>query len=376
MRYYVTAAAKYLAVGLLGAGLSTAGVARATDTVAPTAGVTRPVNFLAEAYRRKATGDLGGAAESFRRARAAGADAQRVALELGYLESARGSFGDAREQFTAATAGPDYVLAAQARRELAVLPRAVTADFYADAYGWRREAGANALTDLVPTVRVRAFVQPSFALDLQFYGYMQATRDVASRGRNSAGVPSVYADDYALAGGGLMLRLARRRVGLFVQGGPALNLLDDGRRRQELDLRGGGFFGLETAGCRPDTAGAALRLDFCADAYGEAVYVSRFQHNVIGFLRAHLGATYLVTGPVAWQALLQLRASGDRNADYYNNFADAGVAQRWRLLGPMPIDLTAGISAGRYFGRAGLDPLPGELRYLDLRLMAATQVEF
>jgi hypothetical protein len=363
---------------LLAAGLLTgSGTARATGTVAaPAVTVAPPANLLAEAYKRKASGDLGGAALSFRQAQAAGADAQRVALELGYLENARGSVGDARAQFAAAADGPDYLLAAQARRELAVLPQRVTADLYADAFGWHRASGANALTDLVPTVRVRAFFRPFFALDLQLYGYMQATRDAASRGRDAAGVPAVYADDYALVGGGLMLRLAQRRVGLFVQGGPAFNLLDDGRPRRDLDLRGGGFFGFETGGCRPDPAGPAFRLDLCSDAYGEAVYVSRFQDNVIGFGRAHLGAGYLVTGPVAWQALLQVRASGDRNADYYNNFADGGVAHRWRLLGAVPLDLTAGVSAGRYFGRAGVDPAPGELRYLDLRLMAATHVEF
>ncbi len=375
MRHYITNPTRLLLVGIIAASLSAGGrVAQATNTVG--APLSPPARLLEEAYRRKATGDLSGAVFSFRQAQAAGADAQRVALELGYLENARGSLGDAHSHFAAAAEGPDGMVAAQARRELAVLPRRLTADLYGDAFGWRRTAGANAFTDVVPTVRVRAFFRPSFALDLHVYGYMQATRDAASRGRNAAGVPAVYADDYALIGGGLMLRLFDRHVGLFAQGGPAYNLLDDGRPRSALDLRGGLFFGAETAGCRPDPAGPAFRLDLCSDVYGEGVYVSRFQHNVIGFARAHLGASYLVTGPIAWQALLQLRSSGDRNADYYNNFADGGVAHRWRLMGALPFDLSAGVSAGRYFGRQGLDPLPGELRYLDLRLVAATQLEF
>jgi hypothetical protein len=350
--------------------------APAHATPLPTARRATTASLLEEGYRLKANGDLNGAVASFEKARILGADAQRMALEIGYLESGRGSLGDAREQFAVAAEGPDASLAAQARRELAVLPSRVTADVYADSYGWHRAAGGNASTNLVPTVRVRGFLRPSFAVDLHLYIYGQATRDVASRGMDGAGVASVYADDHALTGGGLLLRLAERQVGLFVQAGPAFNLLHDGRAGIALDVRGGIFFGLETSGCRPQGTGSAFRLSFCSDLYGEGIYVSRFRDNVIGFARGHLGVGYLVTGPVAWQMLLEGRGSADRRADYYNNFADAGLIQRWRLLGRVPFDLSVGVNAGRYLGRAGLDPAPAELRYVDLRILAATQVDF
>jgi hypothetical protein len=366
----------FLAVGVAALVLQSApGVARAEASSGPLLGLARanPATLLDEAYRRKASGDLEGAARWFQYAGAAGADAQRIALEVGYLDRGRGALGDAHSRFASAAQGPDPVIAAQARRELEVLPRRFSADLYADAQGWHRPAGGLA-TDLVPTVRARGYWRPSLDLDLQFYVFAQATRDTASRGRDGNGVPAIYADDYALTGGGLLLRLADRRLGLFVQGGPAFNLLDDGRAARALDVRGGAFFGAETAGCRPDRGGG-FHLALCSDLYSEAIYVSRFRHNAIGFSRAHLGASYLVTGPVAWQLLLQARASGDRNADYYNNFADGGVVQRWRLLGALPLDLSLGVNAGRYFGRAGLDPAPPRLRYLDLRLLAATYLE-
>ena len=177
-----------------------------------------------------------------------------------------------------------------------------------------------------------------------------------------------------MAGGGVLLRLAQRRLGLFAQAGPAFNLIDDGRPSRAFDLRGGAFFAGETAGCRPDR-GSGWGLTVCSDIYGEGIYVSRFRHNVIGFARAHLGLGYLVTGPVAWQLLFEGRASGDRNADYYNNFADGGVVQRWRVLGGLPLDLNLGVNAGRYFGRAGLDPAPARLGYVDLRVLAALYLE-
>jgi hypothetical protein len=355
------AAAAMAAVVLASAG----GVARATATSS---------SLLDEAYRKKASGDLEGAARSFQQARAAGADAQRVALEVGYLDRGRGALGAAQAQFASAADGPDPVLAEQARRELAVLPQRFSADLYADAQGWQRRSGHQLPTDLVPTVRLRGFLRPSLDLDLHLYVFAQVTRDTASRGRDGSGVPSIYADDYALTGGGLLLRLAGRRLGLFAQGGPAFNLLDDGRPGRTLDVRAGAAFADESAGCRPDRGGG-FGLSLCADLYSEAIYVSRFRHNVIGFARAHLGASYLQTGPVAWQLLLQGRASGDRNADYYNNLADGGVVQRWRLQGSFPLDVSLGLNAGRYFGRAGLDPAPARLRYLDLRLLAATYLE-
>src|SRR5690348_16344594 len=58
--------------------------------------------LLEQGYQRKATGDLDGAVASFQQARQAGADPQRVALEIGYLQTGRGSLGDARSQFAAA----------------------------------------------------------------------------------------------------------------------------------------------------------------------------------------------------------------------------------------------------------------------------------
>jgi hypothetical protein len=354
---------------------SASGVAhgQTVAAVGPVVGHASPASLLQQAYRLKAGGDLEGAARSFRRAQAAGADAQRVALEVGYLDRGRGALGDAHDQFASAARGPDPALAAQARRELDVLPRRLSAELYADAQGWHRPSGG-LVTDLVPTVRVRGYLRPSLDLDLALYVFAQATRDTASRGRDGNGVPAIYADDYALTGGGVLLRLAQRRLGLFFQGGPAFNLLDDGRPARALDLRGGAFFGAETDGCRPDR-GSGFHLSFCSDLYSEGIYVSRFRHNVVGFARAHAGLGYLVTGPVAWQLLLQGRASADRNADYYNNFADGGLVQRWRLLRGLPLDLSLGVNAGRYTGRAGLDPAPTRLGYLDLRVLAATYLE-
>lgn len=332
--------------------------------------------LLEEAYARKAADDAGGAAAALQAARAAGADAQLVSLELGYLASKQGDVEVARGRFEEAGRGPDEELARQAQAELRALPRRVWADLYADTYGWSRVLGAAQQSDLVPTLRARGFFRPSFSLDLGLYAYAQITRDLASRGSGAGGVPLVYADNYALAGLGAMLRLWEHRIGLFVQAGPAINLLDDGRERVAFDLRGGAFFGAETGGCAPAADGVSWTFVPCAEVYGEAVVVSRFDNNVIAFARPRVSATYLVTGPLAWQVVAEGRVAADTNSDFFNNFVDAGAGHRLRLLRPVRFDLALGLHGGSYLGLESRDPAPRQLGYLDLRLQAATYVEF
>jgi hypothetical protein len=173
------------------------------------------------------------------------------------------------------------------------------------------------------------------------------------------------------------MRFASHRAGLFVQAGPAFNLLDDGRRRVSFEARAGLYFGVESSGCRPRlTPGVGLLLAPCTDAYGESVYVSRFDHNVVGFLRGRAALSWLHTGPVLWQGLLEARAAADRLGHYYNNLADAGVGHRWRMLAPIGFDLQLALHEGFYFGRHSVDPLPAQTHYTDLRLQASTYLEF
>jgi hypothetical protein len=332
---------------------------------------------LAEAYRLKSEREFEAAAAAFTRAQAAGADPQRIAMELGYVAAARGSSDDMRTYFSAAANGPDRVIADRAKSEMAYLPRRFWGDLYADAYGWQRAAGEDRGGSLVPTVRVRGMVRPALSLDFNLYIYGQATRDTGSRGSVAGGPPRIFADDYALVGAGAMVRFWGGRVGLFAQIGPAFNLIDDGRERAAVDGRGGGVLYAETSRCAPSPAhGAWAGFLPCLETYAEVVYVSRFDNNVIAFGRPRVAGSYLVTGPVAWQVVAEARAAADRNGDYYNNLVDGGAGHRWRLLAPLRIDALFSVNAGTYFGVTNRDPAPSRLSYADLRLNLATYAEF
>ncbi len=127
----------------------------------------RAAGLMDEAYQRRSAGDRAGAAAAFAAAAAAGADPQRVSMELGYLAKDDGDLTRARRCFEDASNGPDAELSRRARAELRFLPNHVSGDAYADLYAWGRFAGAARGGDVVPTLRLRALYRPSFALDLE-----------------------------------------------------------------------------------------------------------------------------------------------------------------------------------------------------------------
>jgi len=325
--------------------------------------------WLNAAYQLKASGDLGGAVEALRAARAAGAEPQRIALELAYTHLALGETGAARDELVTASRGPNAELAEQARAQLAALPGAWWADVYVESFGWRRMHGAVESTDLVPTVRVRGMRRLASSPELNVYVFAQATRDTSSRGVGAA-TPQIYADDRALAGGGVLVRMWHGRLGMFAQLGPAVPLIDDGRARVALDLRSGAYLALATAACSQRAHAT------CAEIYAESIYTSRFDHDVQAFARGRLARSYLDTGALGWQLFVEGRGAVDRNGDYYNNFVDVGAGPRWRLRTAVPVDLLLGGHVGRYLGRASRDPAPSSLEYADLRILATTYVVF
>lgn len=353
--------------------------AQAGSTPAPSSNA---ATLLELAYRQKAAHDPAHAEASFEAAARAGADPQLVALELAYLALERSDTQRGRQQLLAASRGPDAARSAQAQKELASLgtrdpiTRTGWADIYAEAFGWTRRVGATHESDLVPTLRVRGFATLSQELDLHLYLFGQITRDAASRSAGASGLPLIYADNSAIVGPGMLLRLWQRRIGLFAQVGPALELVDQSKRRVSFDARAGLHLGLESKDCWPAAQGdSRWRFVSCEELYGEATYVSRYQHDVIAFLRGRASLSVAVTGPLEWQLTGELRAGADTNGEYYNNFVDAGLGPRLRLLAPIRLDLMFAPHVGSYLGRHHLDPLPSPTHYVDLRAQAATYIE-
>jgi len=342
-------------------------------------------HWLANARVQRRLGDLDGAREAYEVARDMGGDEQVIDLELGYLELADGNLTAARKHFRDAKKGDDPRHATAARDQLQVMPRLFWGDLYADLYGYSRLTPQR-FDNLIGFLRIRGFVRPIPWLDLEPYIFLQFSRDVSSRGIADPSQTALILNDNALlVGGGILFRFWRQQAGVYAQIALAVKLIRDGRTPVTWDLRIGAYVGPSTPTCNPEPqpGGARLELLACAEFYGDVTYVSRFQHNVFFFARGRFGATWLVTGPVAWQPLVEGRFIKDIRNDYWNNVADVGLLHRWRLLRPIGVDLTLGLHPGRHLGLAHVDPdgvienpVPDPPGYLDLRLLLATYFIF
>lgn len=378
--------------------------------------------LLDQAYLLKQRKEDVAAERAFKRALKAGANPQVAWLEIAYMRAERHDSVGARVAFETATHGDNAEITRTARSELAGLTSEAGSssshfgfDLYAEAFGWHRVVtglGAEPIGDLVPTLRLRAFYRPVTDLDFAFYVVAQGTRDTASPTtpilataakpptKTSPGVPAtpeiasqVLADDYAFFAGGARARVWGGRLAFFAQIGPAFYLLPGNppnspscpaNSKTCLDARVGTELFAELPSCAPDAEpGARFTFVPCAEVYGEAIFFSRFDNDTIGFIRPRIAATYLVTGPVAWQALVEGRAGADTNGDqntsasptsaYGSNFVDTGIGQRFRTLGKYRVDLILSANTGMYIaGPGGKEP---NTPYTDVRLEASTYLE-
>lgn len=330
---------------------------------------------LEEGYRAKAERDAAAARRAFERALALGADPQRVHLELGYVAAAQRRMADARRHFETAAGGPNAELAGAARTQLRFVPNHLWADVYFEGWAWYRFAGARS-ANFVPTLRLRGLWRPFLDADFNLYLYGQITRDIASRGVGPRSLPVIYADNHALLGAGIFYRFLENHAAVFGQLGPAFNLRDDGGEIVSLDARVGVLGGIASDECRlPHFNGMRLFIGGCVEGYGEIVYVSRFNHDIVGMVRGRVALNLLQVGPMLWQPLFELRALGGKNGDYYNNLAELGVGYRFRLLEPFLIDLTTTLHGGLYYGVQNVDPVPNPPVFLELRALLTTYAE-
>jgi len=303
---------------------------------------------------------------------------QYKALKAAYAALESEDFAAARKHLLEAKRGEDEGLAEQARSELRYLPKSVWADAYLEGFGWVRFTEPRS-ENLVPTFRLRGFLHPLPKVDLDPYIFVQVSRDISSRAEGPEGYPLIYADNHLMLGGGLQFRFWKKRVGLFAQAGPAFSLVrSESTPLVEPDVRVGAFFSLLVPNCHPEPQKRGVRKEraFCADIYSEAVYVSRFDHNLLAILRARVLLTYLMTGPVAWEPYVEGRILKDIRNDYWNNLADAGVGHRWRLVGPIALHVMVGVHGGGYFGLQNVDPAPSDLGYAEFRVQIGGYAAF
>ena len=311
-----------------------------------------------------------------------GASSQVIDLYRGYLDKAQKNDFAARKHFQEAAQGEDEALAKQARAELRYTAKPLWADVYAEGFGWARLwPEARRFDDFTGLIRVRGYLHPFPKVAFDPYIFFQLSGDVRSRQESApefGGGPLIYADNSALLGGGLLLRVWKGRISFWGQVAAAFPWVKlDTAPAVDVDVQVGAAISFASEGCRPpDGAPAYVAALLCAEFYADTLVRNRPYPNIFFTARGRLGLHYLVTGPVAWSPLIELRHAVNTSDDLWANLIDVGLMHRWRLMAPIGVDVAVGVHGGSMYVVVGDDATPPNLGYVDLRLQISAYAAF
>lgn len=170
---------------------------------------------------------------------------------------------------------------------------------------------------------MRAGVSPGATGRAEFYGHTRILTD--SRSTVTTGEPEVYFDNFLTIGAGMRIRpFARVGLVLLTEVGRAYDLIEQDRERWRGDARAGAIYysAWGTRSACPAALSAPWRP--VLDVYGEALYFSRYDDNVISTLRVRPGLRVLEAATMSLDAQLHAFGMVDTNREDFNNFVEFG----------------------------------------------------
>ena len=151
------------------------------------------------------------------------------------------------------------------------------------------------------------------------------TRDTRSIGGIS---PAIFEDNVAITGVGFRFTpIPSIPVVFFLEDGAAYDLIFRNRNRWRNDLRGG-LLAYQYWGSLPmyNTESIIFPLKWYADFYGELIYYSRFDNNVIGLLRFRPGIRILQSHHLTLNIYFNGKLIFDTRREFFNNLIEFGPA--------------------------------------------------
>lgn len=308
------------------------------------------------------------------------ADLQLIELYRAYVDKLAGEDFAARKHFQNVRDGEDEDMAKRAKQELRYTAKPVWADLYGEGFGWARVLPEDEqFDDFAGLLRVRGYLHPFPKVGFDPYIFAQVSGDVKSRNAVGGDVgPLIYADNSVLLGGGLLLRWWKNRMSAWGQVAAAFPWVKPATAQDvQLDIQVGAAIMFATEGCSPAHGKPAYFTTLlCAEFYGDTVYRNRPIHNVYFSARGRVGMTWLVTGPVAWAPMFETRFGKDVMDNPWAGLIDVGLLHRWRLMGPIGIDLNLGVHTGTNLPVPGAVPATPPPPYVDFRLLLSGYVSF
>ena len=203
-------------------------------------------------------------------------------------------------------------------------------DVYIDAFFSSR------FINFIFTGRVREGIKPIQEVPWRLYLGLRITRDVRSKGGEQ---PEIYADNFMIPAAGMEFSPYVPGLNLFFEVGPAIALYDRKEGPVELDMRGGVNYYLDWMNTKPkkNPKGALIwPLTYFGELYTDFIWYSRFEQNVIGFIKVNNGINLFQVGMLLDQLYLRTALTYDIDGIYYNNIAEVGPGMRlkpWDWLG-------------------------------------------
>lgn len=160
-------------------------------------------------------------------------------------------------------------------------------------------------------------------LQTKEYAFLRRTQD--NRSTNLGEISQIYEDDVQITGIGLQTKpLNVLPIYGFVEVGEAYDLIYQQRNRWRGDVRVGLMY-YQVFGAEPSYFNELKwGHDYYSTWYGDVVYFSRYNNNIIGSIRTHQGIHLLQYKSSMVNLYVTGRMIEDTNRDFYNNIAEIG----------------------------------------------------
>ena len=280
-------------------------------------------------------GKFNRALAAFLRARRIDPNDEQVAMQIGYLQQQLGQNRSAAESFRSVLNAADKNRAEQAcgayRNVRGVPDKLLPKPWFAETY-MAPEYRTHYDVAVLP-FEGRIGVSSGTTTVVDAYVSLRGTLDTRS-GQTNFG-PLTYYDNAAVLAGGLRLRPSTKLpFFLFVEAGTAYDLVDRNRDRWRSDVRGGAV-AYKQWNMEPPCLGEWLfPFRFIADVYGDAVYYSRYDDNILLYGRVRPGFRLFETPVQAVDAYLLGALNADVQSVKDNGFEEFGAGLAMHVYEP------------------------------------------
>lgn len=303
----------------------------------------------------------------------------QLALQVGYVLNGMKRNHEAYHYFALAARSKDKKISFKgnlsmtnlAGAETLYLPDPMFADIYVSPFYYSRFDLA-----VVPLIaRAGIYLDPKHSTEL--YYSLRATHDDRSLAGAVAVSPIIFDDNVAIIGMGIR-NYPIPKIPLYVFGevGRAYDFVFRDRPRWRNDIRGGAVYG-NTWGAKPTyTDSLKFSLAPVADAYGDAIYYTRYDHNFIADERFRPGVRVVQYKASYIDFYVKELVVGDTNHEFFNNYFEWGPGVVIVPYNPYSFDFRFETVRGYYFKVNSPDPNPYGPHYNNRIALAELYVKF